>query len=127
MKPRGYPVDPLINPLHLGLRIKAARRKAGLGIEECVKALVAEGLFTRTSVYYNYEDGKHVPTHGRLQVLARLFGVKVDDLTQGAVPGLEEYVRNIKGHVKEWRLENPDKNSLAEELEKETAAKKGDE
>lgn len=59
-----------------GQRIKQARINSGLSINEVKETLG----FMNPQCIYRWEKGKTVPTIDNLVAIARLYGVKVDDL-----------------------------------------------
>ena len=62
------------------MRLKEARRKAGLTAKD-----VALALGVTFQNVYNWENGSYLPPTKRLPELAKLYGCTVDDLLAGQV------------------------------------------
>lgn len=62
------------------MRLKEARRKAGLTAKD-----VALALGVTFQNVYNWESGSYLPPTKRLPELAKLYGCTVDDLLAGQV------------------------------------------
>ncbi|MCR5092668.1 MAG: helix-turn-helix domain-containing protein [Lachnospiraceae bacterium] len=67
---------PVIDMTATGLKIQELKDKAGMTVKDL------QGVFGFTSPYpvYKWQNGQNLPTLDNLVILAKLFGVKMDDI-----------------------------------------------